>query len=99
MTNFEAVRAHLVGRQTLIDNDPYLISFELDVGRGRRQGIYLLEVRRWSLLSAHFLADRAASQVQCRTRPALQLGTTSRLLRGQRSGRYRLSASVREPGI
>ena len=45
MTNFEAVRAHLVGRQTLIDNDPYLISFELDVGRGRRQGIYLLEMK------------------------------------------------------
>lgn len=45
MTHFEAVRAHLVGHHTLIDNDPYLISFELDVGKGRRQGIYLLEMK------------------------------------------------------
>ena len=44
MQSFEDVRTHFAAHQTLADNEPYLISFELDTGEGRRQGIYLAEL-------------------------------------------------------
>ena len=44
MRHFEAVRSHLGARHTLRHNDPYLISFDLDVAPGRHQGIYLAEL-------------------------------------------------------
>jgi hypothetical protein len=44
MQSFEDVRTHFAAQQTLANNEPYLISFELDTGDGRRQGIYLAEL-------------------------------------------------------
>ena len=44
MRHFEAVRSHLAGAHQLHHNDPYLISFDLALGRGRHQGIYLAEL-------------------------------------------------------
>lgn len=44
MRHFEAVRSHLGAAHTLRHNDPYLISFDLDVAPGRHQGIYLAEL-------------------------------------------------------
>ena len=44
MLSFEDLRTHLSADHTLRDNDPYLISFDLDVGDGRRQGMYLAEI-------------------------------------------------------
>lgn len=44
MHSFEDVRTHFAAHQSLADNEPYLISFELDTGEGRRQGIYLAEL-------------------------------------------------------
>ena len=44
MLNFESVRSHLGSRHALRTNDPYLISFDLDLRRARHQGIYLVEL-------------------------------------------------------
>ncbi len=44
MHNFEEVRAHVRASQALKNDDPYLISFELKLNEGRRQGIYLAEL-------------------------------------------------------
>jgi len=44
MRHFEAVRSHLAGAHQLHHNDPYLISFDLALGQGRHQGIYLAEL-------------------------------------------------------
>ena len=44
MHHFEAVRSHLGSMHGLRQNDPYLISFDLDLPRGRQQGIYLAEL-------------------------------------------------------
>jgi hypothetical protein len=44
MRHFEAVRSHLGSQHKLHHNDPYLISFDLELGQGRRQGIYLAEL-------------------------------------------------------
>jgi len=44
MLNFESVRSHIGGQYTLRTNDPYLISFDLDLRRARHQGIYLVEL-------------------------------------------------------
>jgi hypothetical protein len=44
MLSFEDLRTHLSASHTLRDNDPYLISFDIDVGEGRRQGMYLAEI-------------------------------------------------------
>ncbi len=44
MHDFEAVRSHVGALHTLHHNAPYLISFDLDLGNGRRQGIYLAEM-------------------------------------------------------
>lgn len=42
--HFEAVRSHCGSQYTLQQNDPYLISFDLDTGQDRHQGIYLAEL-------------------------------------------------------
>ena len=44
MLTFESVRSHIGGNYTLRTNDPYLISFDLDLRRARHQGIYLVEL-------------------------------------------------------
>ncbi|MCK9538307.1 hypothetical protein [Dokdonella sp.] len=51
MQNFEHIRSHVGSRHTLRTNDPYLISVELDVDEGRRQGVYLAELEDGSGLS------------------------------------------------
>jgi hypothetical protein len=44
MHNFEEVRAHVRAALALKNDDPYLISLELKLNDGRRQGIYLAEL-------------------------------------------------------
>ena len=44
MNSFEDVRAHLATNYALHDSDPYLISFDLEVGEGRRQSLFLVEL-------------------------------------------------------
>ncbi|MHB1282756.1 MAG: hypothetical protein ACYCZI_02635 [Metallibacterium scheffleri] len=44
MLTFESVRSHIGGHYTLRTNDPYLISFDLDLRRARHQGVYLVEL-------------------------------------------------------
>lgn len=44
MRHFEAVRSHLGSQHTLRNNDPYLISFDLQLPHDRHQGIYLAEL-------------------------------------------------------
>lgn len=44
MEHFEAIRSHVGGNHALRHNDPYLISFDLDLANGRHQGIYLAEM-------------------------------------------------------
>ena len=44
MRHFEAVRSHVGSQHALRHNDPYLISFDLELPRGRHQGIYLTEL-------------------------------------------------------
>ncbi len=44
MLTFESVRSHLGSRHALRTNDPYLISFDLDLRRARHQGMYLVEL-------------------------------------------------------
>ena len=44
LNHFEAVRSQVSGRYALQNNDPYLISFDLTLSDGRRQGIYLAEL-------------------------------------------------------
>lgn len=44
MLTFESVRSHLGSRHPLRTNDPYLISFDLDLRRSRHQGMYMVEL-------------------------------------------------------
>jgi len=44
MRHFEAVRSSVGSQHQLRQNDPYLISFDLTLPRGRQQGIYLTEL-------------------------------------------------------
>ncbi|MGD9582047.1 MAG: hypothetical protein AB7V26_00040 [Lysobacterales bacterium] len=44
MHSFEDVRAYIAAAHTLTANEPYLISFDLALPGGRRQGIYLAEL-------------------------------------------------------
>lgn len=44
MRHFEAVRSHIGSLHALRHNDPYLISFDLELGKDRYQGIYLAEL-------------------------------------------------------
>ncbi|WP_266171251.1 hypothetical protein [Dyella subtropica] len=44
MRHFEAVRSHIGSMHELRHNDPYLISFDLQLPHGRHQGIYLTEL-------------------------------------------------------
>ena len=44
MRHFEAVRSHVGSLHTLRHNDPYLISFDLELAKDRYQGIYLAEL-------------------------------------------------------
>lgn len=44
MQHFEAIRSHIGSTYTLRHNDPYLISFDLELPGGRQQGIYLAEL-------------------------------------------------------
>ncbi len=44
MRHFEAVRSHIGSQHQLHQNDPYLISFDLELARERYQGIYLAEL-------------------------------------------------------
>lgn len=44
MLNFEDVRAHVRAGSELKNDDPYLITMELKLADGRRQGIYLAEL-------------------------------------------------------
>ncbi|WP_426702374.1 hypothetical protein ACPPVV_05005 [Rhodanobacter sp. Col0626] len=44
MRHFEAVRSHIGSQHELRHNDPYLISFDLNLSNGRHQGIYLAEL-------------------------------------------------------
>ncbi|HRQ66048.1 MAG TPA: hypothetical protein PKZ76_14510 [Xanthomonadaceae bacterium] len=45
MRNFEDVRTHVATRYTLRHNDPYLISFDLELDHGRRrQSMFLAEI-------------------------------------------------------
>jgi hypothetical protein len=42
--SFEQIRSHTGSRHALRTNDPYLISFDLTLGNGRHQGMYLAEM-------------------------------------------------------
>jgi hypothetical protein len=44
MRHFEAVRSHIGSQHELRHNDPYLISFDLELAHERHQGIYLAEL-------------------------------------------------------
>ncbi len=44
MQHFEAIRTHLNGKYPFRHNDPYLISFDVELPTGRQQGIYLAEL-------------------------------------------------------
>lgn len=44
MQSFEDVRSFLVSRHTLNHNEPYVISFEMDLADGRRQNVFLAEL-------------------------------------------------------
>jgi hypothetical protein len=44
MQSFEDVRSHLVAHHHVNDNDPYVISFEVELGEGRRQSVFLAEL-------------------------------------------------------
>ncbi len=44
MRHFEAVRSHIGSQHELRHNDPYLISFDLELDQDRSQGIYLAEL-------------------------------------------------------
>ncbi|MGF6711834.1 hypothetical protein QFZ41_002798 [Luteibacter sp. W1I16] len=44
MRHFEAIRSHLGGIHKLRQNEPYIISFDLELPDGRHQGIYLAEL-------------------------------------------------------
>jgi hypothetical protein len=44
MRHFEAVRSHVGSQYTLQHNDPYLVSFDLDLADDRCQGMYLAEL-------------------------------------------------------
>ena len=44
MRHFEAVRSHIGSLHELRHNDPYLISFDLQLAQDRFQGIYLAEL-------------------------------------------------------
>lgn len=44
MRHFEAVRSHIGSQYELRHNDPYLISFDLELALDRSQGIYLAEL-------------------------------------------------------
>ncbi len=44
MQHFEAVRSHVGSQHELRQNDPYLISFDLELANSRYQGIYLAEL-------------------------------------------------------
>ncbi|HET7268446.1 MAG TPA: hypothetical protein VFJ15_10075 [Oleiagrimonas sp.] len=44
MQDFEAIRSHVGNLHSLHHNAPYLVSFDLALGNGRRQGIYLAEM-------------------------------------------------------
>ena len=44
MQSFEQIRSHVGSRHMLRTNDPYLVSFDIDVAAERHQGIYLTEV-------------------------------------------------------
>lgn len=44
MQSFEQIRSHVGSRHALRTNDPYLISVDLSVPDGRRQGVYLAEM-------------------------------------------------------
>ena len=44
MQSFEQIRSHAGSRHSLRTNDPYLISFDLELAESRHQGIYLAEM-------------------------------------------------------
>jgi len=44
MRHFEAIRSHVGAIHRLRQNEPYLISFDLELPDGRHQGIYLAEL-------------------------------------------------------
>ncbi|MCW8807989.1 MAG: hypothetical protein OQK79_07740 [Rhodanobacter sp.] len=44
MRHFEAVRSHIGSQHELRNNDPYLISFDMELAQGRIQGIYMAEL-------------------------------------------------------
>ncbi len=44
MQSFEQIRSYVGSRHALRTNDPYLISFDLALGHGRHQGLYLAEM-------------------------------------------------------
>ncbi len=44
MRHFEAVRSHVNSQHALRHNDPYLISFDLELSHNRHQGIYMAEL-------------------------------------------------------
>ena len=44
MQSFEDVRSFLATRHALRDNDPYVISFDMALDEGRRQGVFLAEL-------------------------------------------------------
>jgi hypothetical protein len=44
MRHFEAVRSHVGSEHELHHNDPYLISFDIELRQNRHQGIYLAEL-------------------------------------------------------
>ncbi len=101
MQSFEQIRSHAGSRHTLRTNDPYLISFDLELarepssghvsgrdgGRGRRE------------IPAHLDADRTVRGPRRRALHALQLGAAARLSCDQRSRWLSVPASVREPAV
>ena len=44
MHSFEDVRAHVASHYAIGDSSPYLVSFDLALGEGRRQSMFLAEI-------------------------------------------------------
>ncbi len=70
MNSFEDVRAHLAAQYELHDNDPYVITFDLDLDEGRVQGIYLAELeteegRKYLRVSSPIAPIDATDAIKC----------------------------------
>ena len=91
MRHFEAVRSHVGAIHKLRQNEPYIISFDLELADGRHQGIYLAELedsdgQRFLRLSTPI---GPLSGVDARRRPAKPERSRSRGSAAGRGSRMR----------